>query len=128
MNTLNVQPLNTIEKYITGNYYLEILTLPRILINQTTIDQSKLKSIDIPNAGVLQVRCLEAGDGSILIKRNGKLEWVCNLTSQTQQTFFLQPGNYIAVWRAKALRGSIYTVERKFSISSDNQSTVEFYK
>ena len=128
MTTLNVQPLNTTEKYITGNYDLEILTLPRIQINQSTIEQSKLKSIDIPNAGILQGRCLEAGDGSILVKRNGKLEWVCNLTSQTQQTFFLQPGNYIAVWRAKALRGSIYTVERKFSISSDNQSTVEFYK
>jgi Ca-activated chloride channel family protein len=128
MTTLNVQPLNTTEKYITGNYDLEILTLPRIQINQSTIEQSKLKSIDIPNAGVLQVRCLEAGDGSILVKRNGKLEWVCNLSTQTQQTFYLQPGNYVAVWRAKTLRGSIYTVERKFSISSDNQSTVEFYK
>jgi len=128
MNTLNVQPLNSNENYIVGNYDLEILTLPRIFINQTTIEQSKLKIIEIPNAGVVQVKCLEAGDGSILLKRNGRLEWVCNLSTQTIQTFYLQPGNYVGTWRAKTLRGSIYTVEKKFSITSDNQITIEFFK
>ena len=128
MNTLNVQPLNSNEKYIVGNYDLEILTLPRIFINQATIEQSKTKTLEIPNAGVLQVKCLEAGDGSILLKRNGRLEWVCNLSAQTVQTFYLQPGNYVAAWRAKTLRGSIYTVEKKFTIISDGQTTVEFFK
>lgn len=128
MNTLNVQQLNSTEKYITGMYDLEILTLPRIYISQNTIDQSKTKTVEIPNAGVLQVKCLEAGDGSILLKRDGRLEWVCNLSAQTLQTFYLQPGNYVAAWRAKALKGSIYTVEKKFIITSDNQTTVEFYK
>jgi Ca-activated chloride channel family protein len=128
LTTLNVQPLNSTEKYIIGNYDLEILTLPRIYINQNTIEQSKTKIIEIPNAGVLQIKCLEAGDGAILLKRAGKLEWVCNLSTQTLQTFYLQPGNYIGTWRAKTLRGSIYTVEKKFTISSDTQTTVEFYR
>lgn len=128
MNTLNVQPLNSTEKYITGNYDIEILTLPRIYLFQNSIEQSKTKMIDIPNAGVLQTKCLEAGDGSILVKRNGKLEWVCNLSTQTQQTFYLQPGNYVATWRAKALKGSIYTIEKKFTITSNNQTVVEFFK
>lgn len=128
MTTINVQPLNTNEKYIVGNYDLEILTLPRINISQAAIEQSKSKTIDIPNAGVLQVKCLEAGDGSILLKRNGRLEWVCNLTTQTQQTYYLQPGSYVANWRAKTLRGSIYTIEKKFTITSDNQTVIEFYK
>ena len=128
MNTLYVQPLNTTEKYITGNYDIEILTLPRIYITQNSIEQSKTKTIEIPNAGVLQVKCLEAGDGSILLKRNDRLEWVCNLSAQTLQTYYLQPGNYVGVWRAKTLRGSIYTVEKKFTISSDNQTIIEFFK
>jgi Ca-activated chloride channel homolog len=128
MNTLNVQPINSNEKYIVGNYDLEILTLPRIFITKTTIEQSKIKTIEIPNAGELKVKCLEAGDGSILLNRNGRLEWVCNLSTQTLQTFYLQPGSYVATWRAKALKGSIYTVERKFTITSDNQTVVEFYK
>lgn len=128
MNTLNVQLLNSTEKYIVGNYDLEILTLPRIYINQTAVEQSKTKTIEIPNAGVLQVKCLEAGDGSILLRRNGRLEWVCNLTGQTQQTYYLQPGSYVAAWRAKSLHGSIYTIEKKFTITSDNQTVIEFYK
>jgi Ca-activated chloride channel family protein len=128
MNTLNVQPLNTTEKYITGNYDLEILTLPRIYVSGQKIEQSKTSTIEIPNAGLLQIKCLEAGDGNILVKRAGRLEWVCNLSAQTLQTYYLQPGNYVATWRAKTLRGSIYTVEKKFTIISDNQTVVEFYR
>jgi len=120
--------LNATDKYIIGKYDLEILTLPRIYINQNEIEQSKTKTIEIANAGVLQVKCLEAGDGCILLKRNDKLEWVCNLSSQTLQTYYLQPGNYIATWRAKTLKGSIYTVEKKFTITSDSQTIVEFYR
>jgi Ca-activated chloride channel family protein len=128
MNTINVQVLNATEKYIIGKYDLEILTLPRIYINQNEIEQSKTKTIEIPNAGVLQVKCLESGDGCILLKRNDKLEWVCNLNTQTLQTYYLQPGNYISTWRAKTLKGSIYTVEKKFTITSDSQTTIEFYR
>ncbi|MCC6373025.1 MAG: VWA domain-containing protein [Bacteroidia bacterium] len=128
MTTLHVQALNLVEKYITGNYDIEILTLPRIYLNANTIEQSKTKVLEIPNAGVLQVRCLEAGDGSILLNRDGKLEWVCNLSTATQQTFYLQPGNYVSVWRAKTLKGSIYTIEKKFSIRSDNQTSIEFFR
>jgi Ca-activated chloride channel family protein len=128
MNTLNVQLLNATEKYIVGKYDMEILTLPRIHIKQNDIEQSKTKTIEIPNAGVLLIKCLEAGDGCILVNRNEKLEWVCNLSAQTLQTYYLQPGNYVTTWRAKTLKGSIYTVEKKFTITSDSQSIIEFYR
>ncbi|HQQ93160.1 MAG TPA: VWA domain-containing protein [Bacteroidia bacterium] len=128
MQTLNVQELNRTEKYITGTYDLEILTLPRILISGKKIEQSKTTSIEIPNAGILSIKCLEAGDGCIMLERGGKLDWVCNLGTQTQQDFYLQPGNYVAVWRARSLRGSIYSIEKKFSIRSDNQTMVEFFR
>lgn len=128
MNTLNVQSLNNTEKYIKGNYDIEILTLPRIVLNNNRIEQSKTKLIEIPNAGVLQIKCLESGDGSILIKRNGRLDWVCNLSTQTLQTFYLQPGEYVSAWRAKTLKGSIYTIEKKFTITSDNQTVIEFFR
>ena len=128
MNTLNVQQLNTTEKYITGGYDLEVLTLPRTYISEQVIAQSKTTVLDIPSAGSLQLKCLEAGDGAILVKRGGRLEWVCNLTAQTVQTYNLQPGNYVATWRAKSLKGSIYTIEKKFTITSDNQTVIEFYR
>lgn len=128
MNTINVQLLNQKEKYITGLYDLEILTLPRIYKRQVNIQQSKETLIDIPNAGLLQVKALEAGDGCILLETPQKLEWVCNLSSATIQTFYLQPGNYRVEWRSKSLKGSIYTIEKKFTIRSDNQHVIELYK
>jgi Ca-activated chloride channel homolog len=128
MNTLNVQPLNTTEKYLIGMYDIEVLTLPRVYINQNSIEQSKINHIEIPNAGLLQIKALEPGEGCILVKRNGRLEWVCNLNSQTLQAYSLQPGNYVAAWRASSMRGSIYTVEKKFTIQPNTQTTVEFYR
>jgi Ca-activated chloride channel family protein len=127
MQTLNVQQMNTTEKYITGNYDLEILTLPRTYISGVDVAQSQTKLIELPNAGMLTVRALDGGDGCIL-KDNKKLEWVCNLNNSTSQVYYLQPGNYRIEWRSKSLKGSIYTIEKKFSIRSDVETKVELYK
>jgi Ca-activated chloride channel family protein len=127
MQTLNVQQMNTTEKYITGNYDLEILTLPRTYINAVTVEQSQTKFIELPNAGMLTVKALDNGDGCIL-KDTKRLEWVCNLNGTTSQVYYLQPGNYRIEWRSKTLKGSIYTIEKKFSIRSDVETKVELYK
>ena len=127
MQTLNVQVMNTTEKYIIGNYDLEILTLPRTYMNAVTVAQSQTKLIELPNAGMLSVKALDNGDGSIY-KDTKKLEWVCNLNTTTSQVYYLQPGNYRIEWRAKSLKGSIYTIEKKFTIKSDVETKVELYK
>ena len=127
MQTLNVQQMNTTEKYITGSYDLEILTLPRTYIYGVKVEQSQTKLIEIPNAGMLTVKSLDNGDGCIM-KDTKKLEWVCNLNSTTLQTYYLQPGNYRIEWRAKSLKGSIYTIEKKFTVKSDMETKVELYK
>jgi Ca-activated chloride channel homolog len=127
MQTLNVQQLNTVEKYIIGNYDLEILTLPRIYLNSVSVKQSQTTIMEIPNAGLLTVKALDNGDGSIY-KDTKKLEWVCNLNGTTSQTYYLQPGNYRIEWRSKALKGSIYTIEKKFEIKSNVETKIDLYK
>jgi Ca-activated chloride channel family protein len=127
LQTLNVQQMNTTEKYIVGNYDLEVLTLPRTYINNITIVQSQTKLIELANAGMLTINSLDNGDGCIL-KDTKKLEWVCNLNATTSQVYYLQPGNYRIEWRSKGLKGSIYTIEKKFSIKSDNETKIELYK
>ena len=127
MQTLNVQQMNTNEKYITGNYDLEILTLPRTYMSGVAVSQSQTKLIELPNAGMLTVKALDNGDGCIL-KDTKKLEWVCNLNTTTLQTYYLQPGNYRIEWRAKSLKGSIYTIEKKFTVKSDVETKVELYR
>ncbi len=127
MNTLNVQPMNATEKYIVGNYDLEILTLPRTYLYNVAVVQSQTKLIELPNAGMLSIKALESGDGCIL-KDSNILEWVCNLNNSTSQVYYLQPGNYRIEWRSKSLKGSIYTIEKKFTIKSDIETKVELFK
>jgi len=129
MNTLHVQAINTWEKYITGSYDIEVLTLPRIYLKDVKIEQSKHNEIVIPNAGMLQVKAIEAGDGQILhVREDKKLERLVNLSTATQQTFYLQPGSYVIEWRSKSLKGSIYTIEKKFTMVPDQITVVELYK
>lgn len=128
MQTLNVQQLNTTEKYLVGSYDLEILTLPRTYVYSSEIEQSKTKTLDILSAGMLTIKTLEGGDGCIVMEKNGKLEWVVNLGSATKHVFYLQPGNYRVEWRSKSLKGSIYTIEKKFNIRSDQETLVELFK
>lgn len=128
LQTLHVQAINTYEQFIVGTYDIEILTLPRIYMPNVKIEQSKLNEIVIPNAGMLEVKALESGDGCILMKRNGKMERVTNLSNATKQTFYLQPGDYVIEWRSKSLKGSIYTLEKKFKVLPDQATVVELYK
>mgnify|MGYP000851210583 CR=1 FL=1 len=128
LQTLNVQPINGSEKYLIGAYDLEVLTLPRTYFSANQVEQSKTTTLLVPDAGVLEIKCLEAGDGCIMVNRGGRLEWVCNLSAQSRQTFYLQPGSYVATWRARSLRGSIYTIEKKFVISSNLQTQIDFFK
>ncbi len=125
--TIHVQQINTTEKYITDNYCLEILTLPRILVKSVIVTQSSTQIIEIESAGLLKINAGWQGDGCIL-KDNKKLDWVCNLTTQMQQNYNLQPGNYRLEWRSKKLKGSIYTIEKKFKIFSDQITTIDLYK
>lgn len=126
--TLHVLQINALDKFIVGAYDIEILTLPRIYLNNISVEQSKTNQLTIASAGMLQVKTLEAGDGCIMQEKNNRLEWVCNLSQQTIQSFNLQPGNYVVTWRSKTLRGSIYTIEKKLKIKSDEQMIIEMFK
>ncbi len=128
MRTLHVQDFNNTEKFIVGNYDLEILTLPRIHINNVPISQSTIKTVEVPRAGTVKIYTGELGNGSICLERNNKLEWVCNLSnSQTVQTFNIQPGNYRVEFLPKSKKESIYTVERRFTVKSDDSQSISLF-
>jgi len=125
---LNLQDINSEEKYLTGAYDLEILTLPRIYQDAVMLSQSQKNTVDIPGAGELRLLTGEAGSGSIYLEEHGDLRWVCNLdNNQTIQNFYLQPGQYRVEFRARSRKESAYTLEKKFTISSDKSVTVNLY-
>lgn len=119
LNTLNVQSLNATEKYLTGKYDLEVLTLPRTYIQAVSIDQSKTTTVQLPRPGIITLVSNSVGFGSIYSTSTETLSWVCNLDeNQTRETFTLQPGSYKVVYRPKNSRESIYTIEKEFRVIS----------
>ncbi len=128
MQTLNIQDFNRTEKYIMGNYDLEILSLPRLYFNNINIFQSKTTTIEIPQSGSVTIMKPSEGPGSIYVEENNQLKWVCNIKDfLTQETILLQPGNYRVMYRPKNAKSTIYTVERKFKIESGSTTTAKLY-
>jgi Ca-activated chloride channel family protein len=125
MKTLNVQSVESTEKYITGKYDLEILTLPRIYVDGVKISQSNTTTVTIPQAGEVTIFKSGVGPGSLYLDKDGNMEWVCNIdTKAVQSTIVLEPGVYHVVYRALSARQTIYTVDKPFEIKSGGSVTV----
>jgi Ca-activated chloride channel family protein len=116
---LHVQNMNDITKLLIGNYDLEILSLPRLYINDVNIRPDHTTTIQIPNMGMVTLMFDAPGIGSILQEKENKLEWVVNLDESTRQTFTLLPGHYRVVWRSKNIKKTVYSIEKRFTVVSD---------
>ena len=69
--TINHQYLNSREKYLTGNYHLEIFTLPRTY-KEVTVSDKKTTIVDVPAGGTLNLRLKSPATGQLFIE-NKKL-------------------------------------------------------
>ncbi|PKP19494.1 MAG: von willebrand factor type a [Bacteroidetes bacterium HGW-Bacteroidetes-21] len=117
--TLNTQYVNQVEKYITGNYQVEILTMPRLVVDKVNVKQSHTTTLQIPDPGMATISSDISGYGSVYVDKDNKLEWVYNLNTQiNRETLVLLPGNYKVVFRAKNIKKTIATVEKNFKITS----------
>jgi len=129
MEILNVQNFGENEKYITGSYDLQVLSLPRLFIPNVEISQSHTTTIEIPEPGIAVIRKSVSGYGSLLSEEKNRLNWIYNLDDASiNETLYLQPGTYRVVFRPKTARQTVYTVEQKFVIESGKTTEVMLYK
>lgn len=124
-NTINLQQINTSDKYIIGKYKIEILTLPRIYVD-VNVTQSQTVTVDVVAPGYISYKAIHLIVGQIfLVKENGNLEWVCNLDQENKTGIWqLQPGNYRVVYREKNQKNTINTIETNFRINSNKTTTL----
>lgn len=123
--TLNVQSVESTEKYITGKYDLEILTLPRMYVYGVRISQSTTTTVTIPQAGEVTIFKAGPGPGSIYLDNNGVMQWVCNVdVNSVQLTLVLQPGTYHMIYRPINVHQTIYSVDKTFEIKSGGSTII----
>jgi Ca-activated chloride channel family protein len=127
--TLNVQFFNQTEKYITGNYDLEVLCLPRLYIDDVEVKQSTTTTVEIPQPGIAVVNKLVEGYGSLYVVEDNKMKWIYNLSEkETMESLILQPGRYIVVFRGRMSTKSISSIDKEFKIESGTTTTVNLYR
>ncbi len=123
---IHVQDFNTTHKYLTGTYDLEILTLPRLYINDIKIQQDKPETIEIPSPGKLDVSYANSQVVSVFVLRNNKQEWVIDMAGNKndKQILYLQPGSYKIVWRRKDAKDTKDSREMDFRITSSQYTSL----
>lgn len=127
MKTLYVQDFEEETKYITGNYDLEILTLPRMYVNDVNIKQSHTTKVFVPEPGIGLFYLPSKGVASIFTMEKNKLQWIRNVNpNYDRETIVLQPGKYKVVYRGYNVKQVIYTEEKEFTIKSGQSTQIRF--
>ena len=123
--TVFVQELNSTQKYLVGFYDLEFLTLPRVKLSDIVVSQSHTTKVDLPNPGLLTVTKKSKGSGGIFIDRNGKLEEVVKLDeNQARESYYLQPGEYLLVYRPNGAKSTSFNKQEKFTIRTGSSASI----
>ena len=126
--TLFAQTMGTQQLYLTGEYDLEILTLPRTKIEGVKISQSHTTTIEIPPSGLATIMRNKPGYGSLFVKKGTTYEWVYDFSPTARtESIRLQPGNYRIIFRPKAATDTKYTKIKDFKISSGVSTAVKLF-
>ncbi|MBO7277772.1 MAG: VWA domain-containing protein [Bacteroidales bacterium] len=128
--TVNIQALDKIEKYLVGKYDLEILTLPKLKIENVEVGQSSTTTIEIPVSGTLSLTKGKTQTiGSIFVKDSEETKWVCNLEEALPvENIELLPGQYMVVLRDKNANKTSKTQIKEFKIESNKTTTINLAK
>jgi Ca-activated chloride channel family protein len=119
METLTTQTFGNTEKYLVGNYDLEILSLPRIHVSGVEVKQSHNTTVEVPQPGIAVIRLPAQGYAKVLHEEGNELHVIHVLRNNVQsETIYLQPGNYRVIYRPKASSQTTFSIDRSFRIES----------
>jgi len=126
MQTLIVGSADKPEKLLVGKYDIEVLCMPRVYIADVEITQSNTTTVQIAPSGLANILIPTPGYGSLYLEEKNNLKWLYNFPENiNRETLVLQPGRYRLVFRPKAAKESIYTIEREFTIEPGGNVTIK---
>jgi Ca-activated chloride channel family protein len=116
---LNVQDFNDQQKYITGTYKIELLTLPRITQESVTISQNKTTTLQVQQPGKLNIVTRNSYEIGVFRNHKGEMELVKTLSLIPNSNItVLQPGDYYLIYRATNTKETFSTNNMPFTIKS----------
>lgn len=116
---VNVQDFNTTEKYLTGKYNLQILTLPPTYIYDVNISQFKTTTVELPTPGILNLVKKYDVYGGIFLVKKGAQEKIYELNADAKgELLALSPGSYVLVYRPKHAKTMHKSKTIEFQINS----------
>ncbi|MFO7863984.1 MAG: VWA domain-containing protein [Salinivirgaceae bacterium] len=125
---VNVQDIEQPEKYLTGIYNVEILSMPRLRIDSIRIKQSEVTKIQIPEPGIVSISTYKAGESAIFSRNNNTYEFVTNLPKdETSHALVLLPGKYVVTYRPEGTHNVMDVVKKEFEIKSGASVRVTVY-
>ena len=126
--TLNVQEINTTQKYLTGYYDIELLTIPRIKFDSVRINQSSTTTYTLPPPGLANIILPSNGYGGVYLKNDDKIEEIYSFEGdKSQYRLTLLPGKYLVIFRSKTSKKYLYTSEEEFKIKSGKSQLIKIY-
>ncbi len=128
LEIVNVQDFNSSNKYISGEYDLEILTLPEIEMRGVTITPAETKNIPIPYSGNLSIFFQTTGMASIYTTKINRWVKVYDWESVKAANYEvnLQPGEYDIVFKSSTKAGSENTETKHVVIESGKVAKLKF--
>ncbi len=125
MKTLNVQNTGVPQKYLVGNYDIEVHSLPRLIIEDVEVEQNHITTVELPQPGVASIRLLSRGYGSVFKETDDGLELVYRLRENVKNEILnLMPGNYQVIFRSRGSSATYFSVVKPFVVESGVAKTV----
>lgn len=116
---INVQDFNDMQKYLVGDYKMELLTLPRITQDKVSVVQDKTTTLQVQQPGKLNIVTRGKYEIGIYRVHKGKTELVKMLNLGLQQNItVLQPGDYQLIYRETSTKETLSTKTQQFTIKS----------
>ncbi len=126
--TINVQTANTTQKYLVGKYQVELLTIPKLVLDSVDVGQSHTTTIDVPDPGLITFSAQSVFFGALYKETDKGLQWVMNLNGNTTiQTYSILPGSYKVITRARNVKESQYTNTKSFTVLSGDSFKVNVF-
>ncbi|WP_017731643.1 vWA domain-containing protein [Nafulsella turpanensis] len=127
--TLYTQPVGSSQKYLAGQYDVEVLTLPRTYFYGLELGAGKEINLDLPAPGIANIRADFSGIGDLFVLEEGNGQKLIHQLDEKKSvnSLALQPGQYRLVFRARQAQGSRYTKIRDFEIKSGATTNINLF-